>query len=104
MCSCSEKRPAYCDAKSSAADASSTNGSSAASHGGIIKPAIAPSSGGTGSTATGGTSVCSPEQTMKGTYSLVQFSGCALVDEMMVMVTNFDNDNFVCSTNSQLLL
>lgn len=94
MCSCSEKRPAYCDAKSSAADASSTNGSSAASHGGIIKPAIAPSSGGTGSAAISGTSVCSPEQTMKGTYSLVQFSGCALVDEMMVMVTDFDNDNF----------
>ncbi len=94
MCSCSEKRPTYCDAKSSAADASSTNGSSASSHGGIIKPAIAPSSGGTGSAATGGNSVCSPEQTMKGTYSLVKFSSCAVVDEMMVMVTNFDNDNF----------
>ena len=92
MCSCSEKRPAYCDAKSSGADASSTNGSSAASHGGIIKPPS--SSSGSGGASTGGTSVCSPEQTMKGTYSLVQFSECAYVDEMMAMVTDFDTDNF----------
>jgi hypothetical protein len=84
MCSCSEIRPAYCDAKSA-----SDGGSSAASHAGTVKPkkAAVPAE-------TGGTSVCSPEQTMKGTNSLVKFSECAQVDQLMAMVTDFDNDNF----------
>jgi hypothetical protein len=84
MCTCSETRPAYCDAKSA-----SDGGSSAASHAGMLKPkkAAAPAE-------TGGTSVCSPEQTMKGTNSLVHFSECAEVDQLMAMVTDFDNDNF----------
>ena len=93
MCSCNEKRPAYCDAKSSGASDSSSTGSSSATHGGIVKP------GGGGGTAnvgskTAGTNVCGPEQTLKGTASLVKYSQCADMDQMMAMVTDFDNDNF----------
>jgi hypothetical protein len=84
MCSCSETRPAYCDAKSA-----SDGGSSAASHAGMVKPKKAAEPA-----ATGGTSVCGPEQTLKGTNALVKFSDCAKVDQLMAMVTDFDNDNF----------
>lgn len=84
MCSCTEPRPAYCDAKSAF-----DGGSSAASHEGTVKPqkAAVPA-------ATGGTSVCTPEQTLKGTSSLIKFSECSKVDQLMAMVTDFDNDNF----------
>eukprot|EP00804_Cyclotella_cryptica_P012710 CCRYP_016294-RA/>CCRYP_016294-RA protein AED:0.23 eAED:0.24 QI:0/0/0/1/0/0/3/0/636 len=75
MCSCTENRPSYCDAKSSSSSSSSIGGSSAASHEGNIKPAAG-------------------KQTIKGTQSLIKFSECADVDQMMAMVTQFDNDNF----------
>jgi len=93
MCSCTENRPGWCDAKASGADSSSTNGSSAKTHEGIV---VKPGSGGTATagSSTGGTMVCSPEQTLKGTSALVKFSDCAQLDEMMAMVTDFDNDNF----------
>ncbi|KAL7537471.1 hypothetical protein ACHAXR_007843 [Thalassiosira sp. AJA248-18] len=94
MCSCTENRPAYCDAKTSGEAAAS--GSSAATHEGNFKPASASGSGGTATagSATGGTAICGPEQTLKGTSSLVKFSQCADIDQMMAMVTDFDNDNF----------
>lgn len=91
MCSCTEDRPAYCDAKSSGAVAASTSGSSAATHEGNVKPATASATFGS---ATGGTTVCGPEQTLKGTNSLMEFAECADLDKMMAMVTDFDNDNF----------
>lgn len=95
MCSCTENRPSYCDAKSSSSSSSSTGGSSAASHEGNIKPAAGASSGAaTAGTATGGTAVCGPDQIIKGTQSLTKFAECANVDQMMAMVTEFDNDNF----------
>mmetsp|Transcript_39466 Transcript_39466/g.72297 ORF Transcript_39466/g.72297 Transcript_39466/m.72297 type:complete len:963 (+) Transcript_39466:182-3070(+) len=93
MCSCTENRPQYCDAKSSGAAASSTSGSSAATHEGNVKPATGSGSATAGS-ATGGMAVCGPEQTLKGTSSLVKFSQCADIDQLMAMVTEFDNDNF----------
>lgn len=86
MCTCSENRPKYCDAKSSA---NSDGGSSAASHAGLVIPAANMETH-----AAGGTIVCGPEQTLKGTNALVQFSTCAVVDSLMAMVTDFDNDNF----------
>lgn len=93
MCSCTENRPQYCDAKSSGAAASSTSGSSAATHEGNVKPATGSGSATAGS-ATGGMATCGPEQTLKGTSSLVKFSQCADIDQLMAMVTEFDNDNF----------
>jgi len=90
MCSCTENRPSYCDTKSSGAATSSISGSSAATHEGKIKPVPEATTG----SATGGSGVCSPEQTIKGTSSLIKFSQCAEVDQMMAMVTDFDNDNF----------
>ncbi|KAL7487758.1 hypothetical protein ACHAW6_013370 [Cyclotella cf. meneghiniana] len=95
MCSCTEHRPSYCDAKSSSSSSSSIGGSSAASHEGNIKPSSGTSSGtATAGSATGGTAVCGPEQTIKGTQSLIKFAECADVDQMMAMLTQFDNDNF----------
>ncbi|KAL7542687.1 hypothetical protein ACHAWF_007229 [Thalassiosira exigua] len=90
ICSCAEKKPGYCAVKQSGASssASSMNGSSAATHGGVIKPVATPTS------STSASSMCTPEQTLQGTDSLVDWADCADVDEMMVMVTNFDNDNF----------
>lgn len=88
MCSCTDPRPAYCDVKSSGAATASTSGSSSATHGGLVKP----DSGGTATSGT--TTVCGPEQTLKGTTSLMMFSECADIDQMEAMVTDFDNDNF----------
>ena len=85
MCSCTENRPAYCDAKISGA--ASAGGSSSATHEGNFKPAA-------GGSANGNSDTCGPEQTLKGTTSLIKFSECANVDQMMAMVTDFDNDNF----------
>lgn len=91
MCSCAETQPAYCEAKA-ASGISSASGSTAGTHEGNIKvkPAETQMSGST----TGGTAVCGPKQTMQGTTALVKFSECAKVDQMMAMVTEFDNDNF----------
>ncbi|KAL9191017.1 hypothetical protein ACHAXT_000723 [Thalassiosira profunda] len=93
MCSCTDSRPAYCDAKASGNAASSTSGSSAATHEGNLIPKKAGGSSAASST-TGGAATCAPEQTLKGTSSLVKFSECADVDQLMAMVTDFDNDNF----------
>ena len=87
MCSCSEDRPKYCDAKNSA---NSDGGSSAATHAGLIQPASANMK----THSASGSSVCGPEQILKGTTALVQFSTCTEVDLLMAMVTDFDNDNF----------
>ena len=76
MCSCTDPRPAYCDVKSSGAATASTSGSSSATHGGLVKP----DSGGTATS--GATTVCGPEQTLKGTTSLMMFSECADIDQM----------------------
>ena len=95
MCSCTKDRPSYCDAKTSSASSTAMSGSSAASHDGNVKPAGGASPGAaTAGSATGGTAVCGPEQTIKGTQALIKFSDCADVDQMMAMVTEFDNDNF----------
>jgi hypothetical protein len=96
MCSCTTNRPSYCDAKTSSASSSgSISGSSAASHEGNIKPAAGTASGAaTSGSATGGTAVCGPEQTIKGTQALIKFADCANLDQLMAMVTEFDNDNF----------
>jgi hypothetical protein len=95
MCSCTQNRPSYCDAKTSSASSSGIGGSSAASHEGNFKPAANAASGAaTAGSVTGGTAVCGPEQTLKGTQALIKFSDCANVDQMMAMVTEFDNDNF----------
>mmetsp|Transcript_1378 Transcript_1378/g.2461 ORF Transcript_1378/g.2461 Transcript_1378/m.2461 type:complete len:948 (+) Transcript_1378:52-2895(+) len=95
MCSCTENRPLYCDSKGSSASKSGSSaaasGSTAATHEGNTKPV--PGSGTAGS-PTGGSAVCGPEQTLKGTKSLVTFAECADVDQMLAMVTDFDNDNF----------
>ena len=93
MCSCTESRPLYCESKDSAANSktASSSGSSAASHEGNAKPA---SGAATAGSATGGTAVCGPQETLKGTNALLTFSECAQVDQMMAMVTDFDNDNF----------
>ena len=87
MCSCSEDRPKFCDAKNSA---NSDGGSSAATHAGLIQP----TSSNMETHSASGSSICGPEQTLKGTNALVQFSTCTEVDLLMAMVTDFDNDNF----------
>lgn len=92
MCSCTEDRPSYCDAKASSASTSGSNGSSAASHDGKVKPAASGTA--TAGSATAGTASCGPEQTIKGTQALIKFSDCADLDQMMAMVTEFDNNNF----------
>lgn len=90
MCSCSEDRPKFCDAKNSA---NSDGGSSATTHEGLIQPTSS-SSGNMETHSASGSSICGPEQTLKGTNALVQFSTCTDVDLLMAMVTDFDNDNF----------
>jgi len=89
MCSCTEERPAYCDAKTTGSAAAT--GSNAASHEGNMK--VKPAEPISGS-ITGGTRICGPEQTLSGTGALVKYAECAHVDQMMAMVTEFDNDNF----------
>lgn len=90
MCTCTDDRPAYCDAKSSSSIGGSSSGSSAMTHEGSTHPAASATIG----SATGGTAVCGPEQTLQGTSSLIKFSECADLDKMMAMITDFDNDNF----------
>ena len=91
MCSCTEKRPAYCDAKSAGEE--TWNGSNAASHQGTVKVKPAPDSSGSGS-AMGKGAACTPDQTLKGTTALDKFDKCADMSKMVTMLTDFDNDNF----------
>lgn len=93
MCSCTEKRPAYCDAKSTGE--ATWNGSSAASHQGTVKVKPAPGDSGSGSgSAMGKGAVCTPDQTLKGTSALDQFEKCADLSKMVTMLTEFDNEHF----------
>lgn len=84
MCSCTEKRPAYCDAK--ATGEANWSGSNAASHEGTVKVKPAPDS------SKG--AACTPDQTLKGTSALDKFDKCADMGKMVTMLTEFDNENF----------
>eukprot|EP00986_Skeletonema_menzelii_P004360 scaffold1472_cov157-Skeletonema_menzelii.AAC.4 len=93
MCSCTEKRPDYCDAKSTGEAA--WNGSSAASHQGNVKVKPAPDASGSGSgSAMGKGAACTPDQTLKGTTALDKFDKCVDIGKMITMLTEFDNENF----------
>ena len=92
MCSCTEKRPEYCDAKSTGEAA--WNGSSAASHQGTVKVKPAPDSSGSSGSAIGKGASCTPDQTQKGTTALDKFSKCSDLGKLMSILTEYDNDNF----------
>lgn len=90
MCSCTEKRPAYCDAKSAGEE--NWSGSNAASHEGTIKVKPAPDS--TSGSATSKGASCTADQTLKGTQALDKFDKCADMSKVVSMLTKFDNENF----------
>ncbi|KAL7545476.1 hypothetical protein ACHAWF_008825 [Thalassiosira exigua] len=83
ICACSEKKPDYCAVKQSGA---AMSGSTAATHRGksgeIPLPMIP------------GPEMCTPEQALRGADSVVNWSECTDISELVAMLTFFDNDNF----------
>lgn len=79
MCQCTERKGSeFCDTKLSPG----------------MAPHIVPNPSGNGRESDGSPRPCSPAETMKGSDAVLTFGGCTNMDQVSMLVKNYDSNNF----------